>query len=241
MAVAAEFAKRKLQRHAGLMVGTWCGAVAAIGLGGVVYDALLTGPEQVGGTLLVDGRESKELDVMERRSEKWKVAITSMQRAMAGGAIEAGETGDPRSRAARMETVFEASALEMGEQGEQYDGLHVEAVGSGATQELERRIASLNEARASLGRASLFLTQIRTGLLTNDIDMERGGRQGLALVVARWVKDNPAVERHPVYGTAAWTETVGQYMEDARAALASEARGTSGSRAGPKGFDRLLP
>jgi hypothetical protein len=138
-----------------------------------------------------------------------------------------------------MEAVFEASALEMGKDGQQYDAMRIEAAGSDAS--LTERIKSLNDVRSSLGRASLFLTEIRTGLLTDDRNMEFAGRGGLALVVSQWVKENQGIERYPVYGTTAWSETVGRHMEDARRVLDEDVQGVSKSSNNRKGFDRLLP
>jgi hypothetical protein len=239
MTVAATFAKRRMNKHTWLIVGSWFGAVAAVALGGLAHDMFITGPTRVGSTLLVDGRETNELDVMERRSERWKVAITSIQRAIDSGAFEASGTGEVRSLADTMEAVFEASALEMGKDGQQYDAMRIEAAGSDAS--LTERIKSLNDVRSSLGRASLFLTEIRTGLLTDDRNMEFAGRGGLALVVSQWVKENQGIERYPVYGTTAWSETVGRHMEDARRVLDEDVQGVSKSSNNRKGFDRLLP
>lgn len=241
MTVAASFAKRRMDRYTGLMVGSWLGAVAAVGLGAFVYDTFLTGPTKVGSTLLIDTRGSNELDVMERRSERWKVAITSIQRAIDSGAFEAAGTDGTRNIADTVEAVFEASALEMGAKGQQYDAMRIEASGSDAPQELKQRIKSLNDVRASLGRAAVFLTEIRTGLLTEDRTMELAGRDGLALVVSTWVKENQAVERYPVYGTTAWSETIGRHMADARTVLEEDVQGGSKSRGSRTGFDRLLP
>lgn len=223
------------------MVGSWLAAVAAVALGGLAYDTFLSGPTTVGSTLLVDSRAADELGVMERRSERWKVSITSIQRAIDSGAFGRAGTDDVRGLADTMEAVFEAAALDMGKDGQQYDAMRLEAAGSDASRELKQRIKSLNEVRSSLGRASLFLTEIRTGLLTGDRDMELAGRDGLALVVSQWIKENRGVERYPVYGTTAWSETVGRHLDDARAALDEDMQGISSSRNGRKGFDRLLP
>jgi hypothetical protein len=241
MTVAARFAQRRLNKHNGLMVGSWLAAVAAVALGGLAYDTYLSEPTQVGSTLMIDNRAASQLDVMERRSERWRVSIASIQRAIDNGTFEAAGTGDARGLADTLEAVFEASALEMGAQGQQFDALGLEAAGSDASDELKQRIKALNEVRLSLAKASLFLTEIRTGMLTDDRDMEAAGRDGLARVVSRWATENQGVERFPAYGTTAWSETIGRHLDDARSALAEDMQGVSRSRDSRKGFDRLLP
>jgi hypothetical protein len=71
--------------------------------------------------------------------------------------------------------------------------------------------------------------------------MEVAGRDGLALVVSQWIKENQGVERYPVYGTTAWSETMGRHLEEARSVLDEDMQGVSRSRNSRKGFDRLLP
>ncbi len=95
-----------------ISAGTFAALFA--GLGGYgIYASVQMNPTQIGSTLLIDNPSAQKLDVMERRAQDWKIAITSLQRAIDNEVFDA-DGADVRRTADLMEAVFEASAIAMG-------------------------------------------------------------------------------------------------------------------------------
>ncbi|MCV9965066.1 hypothetical protein OIU34_24520 [Pararhizobium sp. BT-229] len=224
------------------MTGVSAFAVLFAGLCGyVVYDTVQRNPTQVGSTLLIDNPQAQGLDVMERRAENWKVAITSLQRAIENEVFDADGADGVRRRADLMEAVFEASAIAMGDEAQRYDALRLEATGAAAMPDVQKRINQLNGKRAELGRGALSLVEIRTGLLTGDTRMTEEGKERLSDIVSEWVRQDRYVGGFPTFGSTVWAETIGRHMQTANERMEQDMQGVAKSIDSRRGFDRLLP
>lgn len=243
MSSLAQFANRHgLKTPSTGMVGAATIAALLVGLGGYgVYESVQMNPTQIGSTLLIDNPRAQRLDVMERRAEDWKVAITSLQRAIENEVFEADGADGVRRRADLMEAMFEASAIAIGDEAQRYDALRLEASGPAATPDYQDRIKELNAKRAELGRAALFLSEIRTGLLTGDAEMAAEGKERLAKVVSGWVAQNPLIGGFPTYGSTVWDETIGRHMGTAISRMDQDRQGVAKSIDSRRGFNRLIP
>lgn len=242
MTSLAESANRhRIRRPSSKTIAAGTFAALFAGLGGYgIYASVQMNPTQIGSTLLIDNPSAQKLDVMERRAQDWKIAITSLQRAIDNEVLDA-DGADGRRTADLMEAVFEASAIAMGDEAQRFDALRLEATGAAARPDVQERIKQLNGKRVELGKAAFFLVEIRTGLLTNDTRMEEEGKERLSAIVTGWVRKDPYVGGFPMFGSTVWSETIGRHMQAAKERLEQDMLGIAKSGDSRRGFDRLLP